>query len=218
MVTCNGRSSPGKGHCVRPFPSLFAAPLFLTFCLFFLLCLTPLSCTAFSGFQIIRPRSLQDLVRRTAWLPFGPSQFAGRRYAGSLVWVPADALCSSEDEAIELDLLPSLPKPITHFGPVHYDEVYGAVVLFQVSDACPVLNQLFYVEVVLGAIGAVVYGGEATDAFPPTYPLTLSAPVTHIPAVAVDRDNFARLRSAVVDAGVQVEVALGTSTSEMFYD
>jgi hypothetical protein len=204
----------GRG---RRAPSPFLSPVcLLLFVLSAVLCL----CASSSGatLQITRPSALQHIGRRSVWVPYGPSQFSGRPYRSTIVWVPSDALCCAEDAADELDLDAGLPKPVTHIGQIGYDEVGGTVVLFNASSECSVLNQLFYAEVVLGATGAVVYCRGQKDFFPPYFSPLLTAPVTHVPAVAVPEEDYETLRAAVVDNSVLVEVVLGWSTSEMLYD
>lgn len=167
--------------------------------------------------KILRPPTLANSVQPSVLMPYGKRGFAGRPYRGALVWVPHHVLCSTVDEAAELDLNATLPKPVAHVGAMNYSEIYGAIALFKASQACPVLNQLFYAEVVLGVTGAVVHCGSPESLFPPEFDMLLTAPVTHIPAVVVQTGTYEILRSAVVDNGELVEASLGWSTSEMFY-
>lgn len=168
--------------------------------------------------RVLRPRGLQGAVQQTSWLPYGPSPWSGRPFRGTLVWLPPkNPLCSVVEDVQEVDVGAEFDKPVAHFGGVNYSAVDGAVVLFSVSSACPLLNQLYYAETVLGASGAVVHSAAGNDAFPPSYRMQLSAPVTHMPGVAVIRVAFEKLRSVVVDHGVAVEVVLGWTTSEMNY-
>ena len=122
--------------------------------------------------KILRPPTLANSVQPSVLMPYGKRGFAGRPYRGALVWVPHHVLCSTVDEAAELDLNATLPKPVAHVGAMNYSEIYGAIALFKASQACPVLNQLFYAEVVLGVQtgtyeilrSAVVDNGELVEA------------------------------------------------------
>lgn len=217
MLSSCGTATTAKTHhpSYRPAPLLLPVPLLLLLLLLLVssLCALPVS----ASLQILRPQGLQHVVQHTSWCPYGPAEGSGRPFRGSLVWIPNTALCSSVDDVAALDEAEAYPKPVAHFGAVNYSDVEGAIGLFTIASDCPMLNQLFYVEAVLGVSGAVVHSPMRNHLFPPAYSMLLTAPMTHVPAVAVKEPALEKLRAVVVDKGVEVEVQLGWCTSEMFY-
>ncbi|KAK7200700.1 hypothetical protein NESM_000127300 [Novymonas esmeraldas] len=168
------------------------------------------------GLRILRPRIMQDVVNGSVWMPYGPAVWSGRDHVGIVVWVPGDTLCSRVTDALELDDDAALPRPVAHTGPISYSDVGGTIALVNMSASCPMINQVYYAEVVLGATGIIACSSHEN----PTrtaFSMEMTAPLSHIPAVMVGRDKCTVLRDAVVQHHVLLEVALGHSTSEVYY-
>lgn len=169
-----------------------------------------------SGLRVLRPRLLRDIITESWWMPYGTPLWTGREFTGTVTWVPSTALCSNVDDALRLGADEKLVRPATHTGPVNYTEVGQTIVLFNASAQCPLLNQVFYAEAVLGATGAIAcVPRDGTNS--PSFPRELTAPISHIPSIAVDGVTCQRLHDAVVRLHTRLEVSLGLTTSEMHY-